>query len=49
MMELQRACDGGSMRDGAIGGTMQIAAGKKAMRTPMIERAGMMQDGSRAP
>jgi TPR repeat protein len=41
MLDLQKSCNGGVMRDCAIAGTMQIASGNKPMGMPMIERACM--------
>jgi hypothetical protein len=44
MMDRQRACDMGSVKDCAIAGTLQIASGNKGMGMPMIERACIQQD-----
>ncbi|MBX3224688.1 MAG: sel1 repeat family protein [Labilithrix sp.] len=39
MMELQKACMSGSMRDCAAAGTLQVAAGQKAIATASLDRA----------
>jgi hypothetical protein len=44
MMALQKSCNAGVTRDCAAAGTLQIAAGNKAMGMPMIERACMTGD-----
>jgi TPR repeat protein len=44
MMEAQKNCNSGSMKDCTTAGVLNIASGNKAMGMPMIDRACMQQD-----